>query len=76
MTIDDPRPPFDPDPETMRRLGYDLVDRLVEHLATLPEQRVARRGTYTASDTKTWEQKVTSLPFALPLSIRQPSRRL
>lgn len=28
----------------MRRVGYELVDRLVEHLTSLPDQRVARRG--------------------------------
>lgn len=38
------RTSLDPDPETMRRLGYDLVDRIVDHFATLPEQRVARRA--------------------------------
>src|SRR5262245_7692749 len=36
---------LDPSPEEMRRLGYAVVDRIVEHLATLSEQRVARRGT-------------------------------
>ena len=35
---------LDPSPEEMRRLGYAVVDRIVEHLAELPEQRVARRG--------------------------------
>lgn len=39
------RPPFDPDPEEMRRLGYLAVDGLVQHLSTLGEQRVAQRGT-------------------------------
>ena len=42
-----PRPPLDPDPETMRRVGYALVDRLVDHHTTLSEQTVARRGTRT-----------------------------
>jgi len=28
----------------MRRLGYAVVDRIVEHLASLPDQRVARRA--------------------------------
>ena len=36
---------LDPDAETMRRLGYELVDRVVAHLDTLSDQRVARRGT-------------------------------
>ena len=35
---------LDPDPERMRQLGYKAIDRIVDHLATLPEQRVARRG--------------------------------
>lgn len=39
------RPPLDPDPETMRRLGYEAIDRLVDHLHGLGESRVARRGT-------------------------------
>jgi glutamate/tyrosine decarboxylase-like PLP-dependent enzyme len=29
----------------MRKVGYELVDRLVDHLAGLGEQKVARRGT-------------------------------
>ncbi len=37
---------LDPDAETMRRLGYELVDRMVDHFATLSDQRVAQRGTY------------------------------
>lgn len=28
----------------MRRLGYAMIDRVVEHLSSLPDQRVARRG--------------------------------
>lgn len=39
------RPSIDPDPETMRALGYEAVDRIVDHLRTLGGQRVARRGT-------------------------------
>lgn len=31
-------------PEEMRRLGYGLVDRIVEHLETLPEQSPLRVG--------------------------------
>ena len=30
-----PRASLDPDPETMRQLGYELIDRVVDHLATL-----------------------------------------
>ena len=41
------RPALDPDVETMRRVGYALIDRLVEHHTTLPDQPVARRGTRT-----------------------------
>ena len=40
-----PRPALDPDAETMRRVGYALIDRLVDHHITLPDQPVARRGT-------------------------------
>ncbi|MEE3373337.1 MAG: aminotransferase class V-fold PLP-dependent enzyme [Planctomycetota bacterium] len=40
-----PRPPLDPDAETMRSVGYALVDRLVDHHITLSDQPVARRGT-------------------------------
>lgn len=40
-----PRPRLDPDPEEMRRLAYRTVDLVVEHLASLSDQRVARRGT-------------------------------
>ena len=40
----DERVPLDPDADSMRRLGYALVDRVVEHLTLLPDQRVARRG--------------------------------
>jgi len=39
------RRPLDPDAEAMRCLGYELIDRIVEHLATLSDQRVARRRT-------------------------------
>ena len=39
------RQPLDPDAETMRRLGYEAIDRIVDHLETLSDQRVARRGT-------------------------------
>lgn len=38
------RQSLDPDPEVMRQLGYQVVDRIVEHLANLPQQRVAKRG--------------------------------
>ena len=38
------RVPLDPDREEMRRLGYEAVDRIVEHLSTLGEQRVAAPG--------------------------------
>ena len=31
-------------PERMREIGYRVVDRLVEHLATLPDQRVGSKG--------------------------------
>jgi aromatic-L-amino-acid decarboxylase len=31
-------------PERMREIGYRVVDRLVEHLATLPNQRVGTKG--------------------------------
>jgi aromatic-L-amino-acid decarboxylase len=39
-----PRRSLDPDAESMRRIGYDMVDRIVGHLTTLSDQRVARRG--------------------------------
>ncbi|MDA9858235.1 aminotransferase class V-fold PLP-dependent enzyme [Rubripirellula sp.] len=39
------RLPLDPDAETMRSLGYELIDRIVDHLTTLSDQRVGRRGT-------------------------------
>lgn len=39
------RTSFDPDPELMRQIGYELIDKIVEHQATLSDQRVARRGT-------------------------------
>jgi aromatic-L-amino-acid decarboxylase len=38
------RQSLDPDADTMRRVGYEMIDRLVEHLTTLSDQRVARRG--------------------------------
>jgi aromatic-L-amino-acid decarboxylase len=31
-------------PERMRQIGYRVVDRIVEHLATLPSQRVGTKG--------------------------------
>src|SRR5574340_53003 len=31
-------------PERMREIGYRVVDRLVEHLATLPEQPVGAKA--------------------------------
>jgi glutamate/tyrosine decarboxylase-like PLP-dependent enzyme len=36
------------DPEEMRRVGYLVIDTLVEHFATLPDKPVARRGTRPA----------------------------
>ncbi len=39
------REPLDPSPEQMRKHGYELIDRLVEHFETLSDQRVARRST-------------------------------
>ena len=36
--------PLDFPKERMREIGYRVVDRLVEHLATLPEQRVGAKG--------------------------------
>jgi glutamate/tyrosine decarboxylase-like PLP-dependent enzyme len=41
------RPSLDPERETMRQLGYALVDRVVEHLTTLSDQPVAKSGTGT-----------------------------
>ena len=40
------RESLDPSPQAMRALGYQLVDELVNHLSTLREQPVARRGTH------------------------------
>ncbi len=40
------RESLDPDAETMRRAGYELVDRIVDHLTTLSGQPVARRGNH------------------------------
>ncbi len=40
-----PRPSLDPSLDEMRRLGHLVVDRVVEHLATLGDQDVAKRGT-------------------------------
>jgi len=31
-------------PERMREIGYRVVDRLVEHLSTLPSQPVGAKG--------------------------------
>jgi aromatic-L-amino-acid decarboxylase len=35
-------------PERMRQIGYRVVDRIVDHLATLPRQRVGTKGDPTA----------------------------
>ena len=43
MSIDE-RASLDPDADSMRRLGYALVNQVVDHLISLPDQRVARRG--------------------------------
>lgn len=40
-----PRAPFDPSFEEMRRIGYAAIDRIVDDLQGLSEARVARRGT-------------------------------
>lgn len=40
-----PRPALDPGPDVMRRIGYALVDRIVDHLTTLSDQPVVRPGT-------------------------------
>jgi aromatic-L-amino-acid/L-tryptophan decarboxylase len=37
-------PELDFSPERMRQIGYRVVDTLVEHLATLPSQRVGTKG--------------------------------
>lgn len=39
------RPSLDPDEEAMRQLGYDLIDRLVDHFESLPEQQIVQRCT-------------------------------
>jgi len=41
---DAPRKSLDPVAEDMRRIGYECVDRIVDHWQTLPEQMVGRRG--------------------------------
>ncbi len=51
MTASSSQPPtiresLDPSPEQMRALGYRLVDRIVDYLAVLPGQPVAKRGTH------------------------------
>lgn len=38
------RPALDPDAETMRRLGYAVIDELVEQLTTLSDRPVVRPG--------------------------------
>jgi aromatic-L-amino-acid/L-tryptophan decarboxylase len=38
------RKSLDPNADEMRRLGYAMIDRVVDHLSSLPDQRVARRG--------------------------------
>ncbi len=43
-TISSDRQSFDPSPEQMRATGYKLIDALVDHLASLRDQPVARRG--------------------------------
>ena len=40
-----PRVPLDPEPEVMRQLGYQVVDRIVEQLTNQSERRVARGTT-------------------------------
>ena len=42
---DDIRESLDPSSEQMRKLGYELIDRIVEHFDSLSDQRVARRST-------------------------------
>ncbi len=37
--------PFDLSPEEMRKLGYDVIDRIVEHFETVREQRVTQKIT-------------------------------
>ena len=39
------RRPLDPDAEAMRRIGYQMIDQVVDHLCSLSEQPVAKPGT-------------------------------
>lgn len=59
------RESFDPPPETMRALGYQLVDALVDHLASIRDQPVARRGTV--------EEFQGRVDEPLPLEPRDPA---
>lgn len=39
------RESLDPSVEDMRRIGYECVDRMIDHWQSLPDQMVGRRGT-------------------------------
>jgi len=47
---DAPRQSLDPVAEDMRRIGYECVDRIVDHWQTLPQQAVGRRGSRSEYD--------------------------
>ena len=38
------RQSLDPPAEQMKKIGYDLIDRMVEHVESLSYQRVAKRA--------------------------------
>jgi aromatic-L-amino-acid/L-tryptophan decarboxylase len=61
----DERPALDPDPEAMRQIGYEFVDRMVDHLATLSDQSVACRGT-RADFAALVDERLPETPSSLP----------
>ena len=46
------RESLDPSADQMKQIGYDLVDRIVNHLQTLSDQRVAKRATSSEYETQ------------------------
>jgi glutamate/tyrosine decarboxylase-like PLP-dependent enzyme len=61
---DEPRQSLDPAAEDMRRIGYECVDRIVEHWQTLPEQMVGRRGSRSEYDALI-DEPLPELPVSL-----------
>ena len=50
------------EPDEMRRLGYQVIDMLVDHFTTLPDKPVTRKGTRTQMES-VFSEPMPDLPM-------------